>query len=70
MTQPEAVKVGQLEVRKFGRVLVQRETRPDLTVHRPAGTRIELGMEQAVELLRALPWGLSCSGTPIRKVVH
>jgi transposase-like protein len=43
--------------KKFARVVVERSTEPRLTMHGPAGTRIELSMEQAVELLRAL----SCS---------
>jgi transposase-like protein len=43
---------------KFARVVVKRATRPQLTVHRPAGTRIEqMSIEQVAELLRAL----SCS---------
>jgi transposase-like protein len=43
--------------KKFARVVVERSAEPRLTVHGPAGTRIELSMEQAAELLRAL----SCS---------
>jgi transposase-like protein len=43
--------------KKFARVVVERSAEPRLTVHGPAGTRIELSMEQAVLLLRAL----SCS---------
>ncbi|MGB8329021.1 MAG: hypothetical protein WCE62_02765 [Polyangiales bacterium] len=43
--------------KKFVRVVVERSAEPRLTVHGPAGTRIELSMEQAAELLRAL----SCS---------
>jgi len=43
---------------KFARVVVKRAARPELTVHGPAGTRIEqLSIAQAAELLRAL----SCS---------
>ena len=46
------------EPKKFARVVVKR-TMPRLTVHGPAGTRIEqLSIAQAAELLRAL----SCSG--------
>ena len=47
------------EPKKFARVVVKRTTAPRLTVHGPAGTRIEqLSIAQAAELLRAL----SCSG--------
>lgn len=46
------------EPKKFARVVVKRAARPQLTVHGPAGTRIEqLSIAQAAELLRAL----SCS---------
>jgi hypothetical protein len=45
------------EPKKFARVVVKRAAAPRLTVHGAAGTRIELSLEQAVELLRAL----SCS---------
>jgi len=47
------------EPKKFARVVVKRTAAPRLTVHGPAGTRIEqLSIAQAAELLRAL----SCSG--------
>ena len=46
------------ERKKFARVAVKRTEAPRLTMHGPAGTRIELSMEQTVQLLRAL----SCSG--------
>ena len=47
------------EPKKFARVVVKRTAPPRLTVHDPAGTRIEeLSIAQAAELLRAL----SCSG--------
>ena len=47
------------ERKKFARVVVKRTAAPRLTVHGPAGTRIEqLSIAQAAELLRAL----SCSG--------
>ena len=43
---------------KFARVVVKRAARPHLTVHGPAGTRIEqLSIEQVAELFGAL----SCS---------
>jgi transposase-like protein len=43
---------------KFARVVVKRSAAPRLTMHGPAGTRIEeLSIAQAAELLRAL----SCS---------
>lgn len=46
------------EEKKFARVVVKRTAAPRLTVHGPAGTRIEeLSMAQVAELLRAL----SCS---------
>ena len=46
------------EPKKFARVVVKRAARAELTVHGPAGTRIEqLSIKQAAELLRAL----SCS---------
>jgi len=46
------------EPKKFARVVVKREARAELTVHGPAGIRIEaLSIKQAAELLRAL----SCS---------
>lgn len=46
--------------KRFARVVVvKRATQPELTVHGPAGTRIEqLSIAQAAELLRAL----SCLG--------
>ena len=45
--------------KKFARVVVKRAAPPQVTVHGPAGTRIEqLSIAQAAELLRAL----SCSG--------
>jgi len=47
------------EEKKFARVVVKRTAASRLTVHGPAGTRVEeLSMAQAAELLRAL----SCSG--------
>ena len=43
------------EPKKFARVVVKRTAAPRLTVHSPAGTRIEeLSIEQVVELLRML----------------
>ena len=46
------------ESKKFARVVVKRAARAQLTVHGPAGTRIEeLSIQQVAELLRAL----SCS---------
>ena len=46
------------EPKKFARVVVKRALQPRLTVHGPAGTRIEeLSIAQVAELLRAL----SCS---------
>ncbi|NNE18476.1 MAG: hypothetical protein HKN10_08375 [Myxococcales bacterium] len=46
------------EPKKFARVVMKRAARAELTVHGPAGTRIEqLSVKQAAELLRAL----SCS---------
>jgi transposase-like protein len=46
------------EPKKFARVVMKRAAAPRLTVHGPAGTRIEaLSIEQVAELLRAL----SCS---------
>jgi transposase-like protein len=46
------------EPKKFARVVVKRAARAELTVHGPAGTRIEeLTIQQVVDLLRAL----SCS---------
>ena len=47
------------EPKKFARVAVKRALPPRLTVHGPAGTRIEgLSLDQVAELVRAL----SCSG--------
>jgi len=44
--------------KKFARVVVKRAARAQLTVHGPAGTRIEeLSIQQVAELLQAL----SCS---------
>ena len=44
---------AQREPKKFARVVVKRTARAKLTVHGPAGTRIEeLSIEQAAELLR------------------
>jgi len=46
------------EPKKFARIVMKRAARAELTVHGPAGTRIEqLSVKQAAELLRAL----SCS---------
>lgn len=42
------------EPKSFARVVVKRAAQPWLTVHGPAGARIEPSMEQAVEPLRAL----------------
>ena len=43
---------------KFARVVVKRGARPQLTVHEPAGTRVEqLSIQQVAELFGAL----SCS---------
>ena len=43
------------ERKKFARVVVKGTAAPGLTVHGPAGTRIEeLSIEQAATLLKAL----------------
>ena len=42
---------------KFARVVVKRASQPHLTVHGPAGTRVELSLQQVAELFGAL----SCS---------